>query len=60
MVLNPLLFTSAMDAPIREARDGLPLELLYPDDLVLVAESIGELKEKSLRWKEYMERKGSR
>ena len=36
----------------------MPWELLFVDDLVLVAESIGELKEKVLRWKEHMKIKG--
>ena len=36
-------------------REGLPWELLYVDGLVLMAESIKELKEKMLWWKECME-----
>ena len=39
-------------------REGLPWELLYADDLVLMAESVEDLKEKVLRWKECMEVKG--
>ena len=34
------------------------MELLYANNLVLMAESIVELKEKVLRWKECMEAKG--
>ena len=39
-------------------REGLPWELLYADDLVLMAESVEDLKEKVLRWKDCMEVKG--
>ena len=41
-----------MEAPTCEASEGLPGELLYTGDLVLVAESLGKLKQKELRWKE--------
>ena len=34
------------------------MELLYADDLVLVAQSKEEVRDKVLRWKEYMELKG--
>ena len=33
----------------QEVREGLPWELFYADDLVLMAESTEELKEKVLR-----------
>ena len=39
-------------------KEGLPWELLYADDLVLVAQSKEGLREKVLRWKECMELKG--
>lgn len=57
-VLSPLLFVAVMEVLTCEVREGLPWELLYADDLVLMAESMGELKEKVLRWKECMETKG--
>ena len=57
-VLNPLLFMAVMEVPTYETREGLPREKLYVDDLMLVAESMGELKENGEeRWKEYMEAK---
>ena len=36
-VLSPLLFAVVMDVVSSEARNGLPSELLYADDLVLMA-----------------------
>ena len=59
-VLSPLLFTIVLEALSRKFRDGLPYELLYADDLVLMAETKEELMEKLSRWKENMEAKGLR
>ena len=42
----------------REVQGGLQWELLYVDDLVLMAESEAELKQKRLRWKTRMKAKG--
>ena len=36
-VLSPLLFSTVMEVISREIPGGLPLELLYADDLVLIA-----------------------
>ena len=47
-----------MEVLMQDVRECLPWELLYADDLVLMAESIEELKWKVLRWKECMEAKG--
>jgi hypothetical protein len=57
-VLSPLLFTIVLEALSREFREGLPWELLYADDLALLAESEELLIEKINRWKGGMERKG--
>jgi hypothetical protein len=59
-VLSPLLFTVVLEALSEEFREGLPWELLYADDLALLAESKEELLVKIKRWKEGMERKGLR
>ena len=44
-VLSPLLFNIVLEALSREFREGLPWELLYADDLALMAET----KEKLLK-----------
>ena len=59
-VLSPLLFIIVMEALSRTFREGLPMELLYADDLVLVADSEELLMEKIKRWKAGMEDKGLR
>ena len=43
-VLSPLLFIIVLEALSREFRTGLPWELLYANDLVLMADSIEELE----------------
>ena len=57
-VLSPLLFVIVMDIISRGLREGLPWELLYADDLVLMADSEEGVKEKLLNWKMGMEQKG--
>ena len=59
-VLSPLLFIIVLEALSKEFREGLPWELLYADDLALIAESETELLEKIKRWKDGMEGKGLR
>ena len=59
-VLSPLLFIIVMDALSREFRTGLPWELLYADDLVLISDSIKGLEKKFSDWKKGMEEKGLR
>ena len=59
-VLSPLLFIIVLEALSREFREGLPMELLYADDLVLMAESEELLLEKLRKWKNGMEAKGLR
>ena len=38
-VISPLLFIIVLEALSKEFREGLPMELLYAHDLVLMAES---------------------
>ena len=59
-VLSPLLFTIVLEALSRHFRKGLPWELFYADDLVLLAESREKLMEKISIWKEGLESKGLR
>ena len=57
-VLSPFLFIIVMEALSHEFRTGCPWELLYANDLVIVAESLGELKVRSKNWKDGLEEKG--
>ena len=58
-VLSPLLFIIVMEALSKRFDDrGLPGELLYADDLVLLADSEEDLKRKLQRWKSGLEAKG--
>ena len=58
--LSPLLFIIVLEALSKEFREGLLMELLYADDLVLVAETEELLMEKLRKWKRGMELKGLR
>ena len=42
-VLSPLLFAAVMDVVSSEVRSGLPSELLYADDLVIMAPTMKQL-----------------
>ena len=57
-VLSSLLFVIVMEMISRELRAGLPLELLYADDLILMADSEESLRDKILKWKSRLEAKG--
>ena len=59
-VFSPLLIIIMLEALSREFREGLPMELLYVDDLVLIAETKELLLEKVRNWKKGMEKKGLR
>ena len=57
-VLSPLLFILVLEALSREFRTGVPWELLYADDLVIIANSLEELIARFKAWKDGMEQKG--
>ena len=57
-VLSPLLFVIVLEALTCDIRAGLPFELLYADDLVLMADSVDLLHDKIVRWRECLESKG--
>jgi hypothetical protein len=59
-VLSPLLFTIVLDALSKAFRGGLPWEILYADDLVLISESEEDLVLKIQEWKSGFESKGLR
>ena len=50
--LSPLLFVIVMEAISREFRAALPWELLYADDLAVIAETEEELIKRLNEWKE--------
>ena len=50
-MLTPLLFALAVDVISENARDGLMKVILQANDLILMSESVENLKEKFLKWK---------
>ena len=50
-VLSPLLFAAAMDAVSSEAKSGSPSELLYADDLVMMAPIMEQLGRRVTDWR---------
>ena len=56
--LSPLLFVIVMEAISREFRVALPRELLYADDLAVIAETEEELIKRLNEWKDNVESKG--
>jgi len=59
-VLSPLLFVMVMEALSREFRVALSWELLYADDLVVIAETEEDLIKRLNEWKDFMENRGMR
>ena len=59
-VLSPLLFIIVLEALSREFREGLPWELFFADDLVIVADSLEKCVARVKAWKKGMESKGLR
>ena len=49
-VLSRLLFAAVMDVVSSEARSGLPSELLYADDLVIMASTMEQLGRQVADW----------
>jgi len=58
--LSPLLFVIVMEAIYREFRVALPWELLYADDLILIAETEEDLIKRLNEWKNNLENRGMR
>ena len=59
-VLSPLLFAMMMDEVTENARKGWMKQIFYADDLVLMGETMEELKENFDEWRETFESKGMR
>ena len=59
-VLSPLPFITVMDVLSAEIRQGLLFEILYADDLVIMADSMEELEKRYKNWKSVLEDKGLR
>ena len=57
-VLSPLLFILVLEALSRDFRTGAPWELLYADDLLIMADSLEECIARLKAWKDAMEKKG--
>ena len=55
---SPLIFAIVIDVVTEHAREGLLNEILYADDLVLMKESLDDLKERLQRWRSALEDKG--
>ena len=57
-VLSPLLFIMVLEVLSREFKSGLPWKMLCTDDLVIIAESLLEIEQKFMTWKNNIESKG--
>ena len=57
-VLSPLLFSAVMDVVSSEARSGLPSELLYAVDLVIMAPTMEQLGRWVADWRDSLLGKG--
>ena len=59
-VFSPLLFILVLEALSRDFRIGAPWELLYADDLLIIADSLEKCIARLKAWKDAMEKKGCR
>ena len=59
-VLSPLLFAKVIDEVTENARKGWMMQILYADDMVLMGETMEELRENFDEWREAFESKGMR
>ena len=57
-VLSLLLFAAGMDVDSSETRSGLPSELLYADDLVLIALTMEQVGRYVVEWRAILLDKG--
>ena len=59
-VFSPLLFILVLEALSRDFRIGAPWELLYADDLLIIADSLEKCIARLKAWKDAMEKKSCR
>ena len=57
-VLSPLILAIVVDVVTEHAREGSLNEILYADDLVLMSESLDDLRESFQKWRSALEGKG--
>ena len=57
-VQSPLIFAIVVDVVTEHAMKGLSNEILYADDLVLMSESLDDLRERFQRWRSALEDNG--
>ena len=57
-VFTPLLFSVVMDVVSSEERGGLPSEVLYADDLILMTPTLGQLGRRVAEWRASLLDKG--
>ena len=53
--LPPLTFAIVVNVETKHAREGLLNKILYADDLVLMSESLEDLRERFQRWRSALE-----
>ena len=53
-----MLFDIVLEALLKKCRSTLPWEMLYADDLMIIAENMVELDTRYAVWKHYLEGKG--
>jgi len=58
--LSPFLFVICTEVLSREFRVALPWELLYADDLVVIAETEDDLIKRLNEWKDFVQNRGMR
>ena len=59
-ILSPLLFAIVVDVITESAREGLMKGIVYADDLMLVSDTMEELRGRFQKWREAFETKGLR
>ena len=56
--ISPLWFAIGIDVVTNEIKEGMSQEILYADDIVLIAETKVKLPKKNYTWKSALESKG--